>query len=714
MNNKQALISAALLEAIWSSRKKDMIDLITPFILYGVATCTTPGNKIDTTAVRKYVQSHYAYPDLPESIVKATLARNPLGAFEKEDRFFILQKPLDNEIDKISQREQQCNEHISLLGEKLSEYLTSHCKKSKSITKENAINCLHMFFSRYGLEVGIEDLASVQIKPAEHEIEYYIARFIFECKDSNPVLYAYILDLVKGYFLRLAIYIQPDNGNIHAASFANVNFILDTPVLIDLLGYQGVERENNACSLYRMLKKQKAKLFYFPHIKQEIIDILTAYKYSLIPGSSSDSSKTLDGLNARGFDTSDVEREIQLLESKLEGSFDITEHDLPSYATRADNAVDETQVLGEEEIKQHVKDNTPHYKEENLNNDITSVLAIHKLRKGELSSNIESCRYIFVTNNRDFIQAFNNYYRTKVSRDTMQLAISVNALSAITWIKCGEVENLTETELLKNAYCAMQPIPEIMVKLEDILAKLKNSGQIQPEQVVALRASRVFQNELWTSSFGDLSAVDEHSVKQAKEKYEKSLIETTTEEHAKEIAELDRRHSDEIKALQEQLQLQEEKHNQALYKASNSHSKYIKDRDNADMQLEKYRNEAMRKKADHFAKAEREKWFNHRLRWVNILTFLLLLGGLGGLIASCVMASSWIIQVLLGVFSLITAISLIDTVYSKKLFIVHWLAKASYHFETKVREEKIAEYSGILQPSSRKESTEDSSQFASV
>lgn len=36
MENKQALMSAALLEAIWGSRKKDMIDLITPFILYAV------------------------------------------------------------------------------------------------------------------------------------------------------------------------------------------------------------------------------------------------------------------------------------------------------------------------------------------------------------------------------------------------------------------------------------------------------------------------------------------------------------------------------------------------------------------------------------------------------------------------------------------------------------------------------------------------------
>lgn len=108
-----------------------------------------------------------------------------------------------------------------------------------------------------------------------------------------------------------------------------------------------------------------------------------------------------------------------------------------------------------------------------------------------------------------------------MEKDTFQLAISVNSLSAITWVKCGEVERLSETELLKNAYCAMQPIPEIMVKLEEVLAKLKESGNMEPEQVVALRASRVFQNDLWINSFGDLNAINELSVKQAQKNMRK-------------------------------------------------------------------------------------------------------------------------------------------------------------------------------------------------
>lgn len=59
MNNNQTMISAAMLEAVWQSRKKDMIDLITPFVMYATATLTSPGEKVDIQKVQNYVQHNF-------------------------------------------------------------------------------------------------------------------------------------------------------------------------------------------------------------------------------------------------------------------------------------------------------------------------------------------------------------------------------------------------------------------------------------------------------------------------------------------------------------------------------------------------------------------------------------------------------------------------------------------------------------------------------
>lgn len=697
MNEGQAMISAAMLEAIWSSRHKDMIDLITPFILYAVAKQTSPGEQIDTKAVQKYVQENNGYPDLPESIIKAALSRNPRSAIKKENKKFVLAKPLDNEICQMEKRKQECTEHIACIGNRLSQYLTDHCKSKAPVSQEDAISRLHSFFARYGLEVGTENLAGVIIKPKEYESDYYIARFIFTCKDEKDPLYQSIIDLVKGYFLRLAIYVQPENGNIQSASFVNTIFVLDTPVLIDLLGYQGEERKNNVSTLVKMLKRQKAKLCYFPHIKQEVIDILTAYKYALLSGTACAGGRTLEGLDRLGFNVSDVERVIQLLGSNLESVFNITEQDLPVYATKADNSVDEKYVLDETGIRRYVKENTPHYTEDNLDNDLASVLAVHRLRAGRKSRNIEDCHFIFVTNNIAFIHAFNKYYRENVDKETFQLAISVNSLSAITWIKCGEVDHLSETELLKNAYCAMQPIPEIMVKLEEVLRKLKESGKIQPEQVVALRASRVFQNDLWINSFGDLEAINESSVQRAQQKYEETLIAEEEEKHNKELQAIEQQHTLEIESIQNEMRIKEKTYIKKIEDNSKKHCEYIRNRDEANRQKERNQNEEIRRRADEFARNARDKWLERRIKIVNILLEVLCGFGLVGLGLSVSFEAPLWISILIGVFLIISAVSVYDTVYSKKAFIFNYLAKMSYDYETRVREEKIAEYRNLIQ-----------------
>lgn len=624
------------------------------------------------------------------------MSRNPQSAIKKENKKFVLKKPLDDEISRMEKRKQECTENIAHIGDRLSQYLTDHCKSKAPISQEAAISRLHAFFARYGLEVGTENLASVIIKPEEYESDYYIARFIFTCKDEKDPLYQSIIDLVKGYFLRLAIYIQPENGNIQAASFANTIFILDTPVLLDLLGYQGEERKNNVSTLIKMLKRQKAKLCYFPHIKQEIIDILTAYKYAILSGTACVGGRTLEGLDDSGFNASDVEREIQLLGSELEGVFKVIEHDLPAYATKIDDSVDDRYVLDEAGIRRYIKKNTPHYTEDNLDNDLASVLAIHRLRAGKKSRNIEDCRFVFVTNNTGFIHAFNKYYRENVDKETFQLVISVNSLSAITWIKCGEVDHLSETELLKNAYCAMQPIPEIMVKLEEVLHKLKESGKIQPEQVVALRASRVFQNDLWINSFGNPEAVNESSVQHAQQKYQEALIAKEAEKYKEELQKIDQKYALQIDHIQNEMLIKEQKYLKKIEDNSKNHREYIRKRNEADQQKERKQNEEIRKKADEFARNARDEWIKPRIKIINILLKAFCGLGLIGLWLSISFDTPLWVSILLGVFFVISAVSVYDTVHSRKAFIFNFLTKMSYHYETRVREEKIAEYRDLF------------------
>ena len=136
MDGNQAIISAAMLEATWESRKKDMLDLVAPFVMYATATLTSPNEKIDIPKVLKYVRENFAYKDMPESIVKRVLSRNPYSAIKKEKGNFYLISAIDDEIEKMNTRRGKCEQYLCALGEKLGQYLISHCEKTKDITSE--------------------------------------------------------------------------------------------------------------------------------------------------------------------------------------------------------------------------------------------------------------------------------------------------------------------------------------------------------------------------------------------------------------------------------------------------------------------------------------------------------------------------------------------------------------------------------------------------
>ena len=650
-----------MLEAMWSARRNDLLDLITPFIMFAVSKQTSPSEAINIQAVQKYVQENFAYTDIPESIITKVLRRNPYKAICKRNGQFILQQPIDEQIERIEKRRETCDQYLCSLGNELAEYLKDHCKRSNKFSSDSAINHLHRFFSRYGLEAGMERLSSVEISPQNNEIDYYIARFIFDCKDTNSSMYSHIIELIKGYFLRLAIYIQPDNGGDQKSSYENVCFYYDTPFLIDLLGYSGSQRAQNAISLHDMLRRQNCRFYYFPHVEQELQSVLHAYKYSLM-SNNSNSTRTLEGLNQKDFSPSDVERETVMLGHKL-AALGLKEKRLPPYDIKQDGSVDERKVIDEVGLKQYIKANTPHYSDENLDNDVSAGLAIHRLRNGNISHSMETCGHIMVTTNFDFTQAFNNYYKESISRDSFPLIISISDLSALVWVKCGEVGDLPETELLKNAFCAMQPTPEVLTKVDDILIKLQLDGQFSQEQVMALRTSRFLQADIWKQSYGDLNQVTETTIKEAAKKYDEQLLEKTKNEFDEKLAS--------IKDLshQEQLRFEEEKNRQA---------------------------EKARKKADEIAKEKRKEWIKPRIALLRISSIVVIVFAIVGTILSAFNSAWGWGTAFITATVLLSVVSVIDTAKQDGILLMKWLNKRANCYETSVREQKLQEYKSVL------------------
>ena len=384
---------------------------------------------------------------------------------------------------------------------------------------------------------------------------------------------------------------------------------------------------------------------FFYHAETEMKNILSAYQHSLRSGEYT--GRTLEGLDRKKYTVSGVERLKDNWKSQLKNTFQIIEKNIPEYTVKENGTVDESEVLDEKELIASIRKRAKSYKQENIERDVDSILAIHRLRNNYVCENIENARAIFVTNNFDLANSVNYYYKRNVNEKAFPLVLTSAELSAMLWVKNGTSTDLPEKQLLNNAYAALQPMPELLNKLSEVLEQMKLEGKVTSEEVTALRTSHYVHRELWKETFGDENLTNENTIMEIKQKYDDSIIANYKQE--------------------KELEKAEEK--QKLY-------------ENAQLSALKA------------GKNAKQKWLRRLRNGCKIIAALIFVGCL------CATIKTWgdfkwnvFFVIVIG----ITVLSLYDICKAREQFIDRVLVKIANHQETRIIEKKKIEYMKLFE-----------------
>ena len=95
------IISLAMLYALWQSSRKDLLDLIRPFVLYAVGNTTEINSEIDIALICDYMEREFGYKSIQVAVIKRILDREASSkiqkdyrCIEKKNKQFILIKSL--------------------------------------------------------------------------------------------------------------------------------------------------------------------------------------------------------------------------------------------------------------------------------------------------------------------------------------------------------------------------------------------------------------------------------------------------------------------------------------------------------------------------------------------------------------------------------------------------------------------------------------------
>ena len=526
-----------MLYAIWESKRQDLLDLIRPFVLYSVGNTTKVGDRIDSTSVGKYMEEEFGYRSFQIEVVNKILSRETSSNISKEKRIierrnnvYYLIGSLSDQIDAFSAKRTICKTHSDAVTTALSTFFNEcHVNNRDNYTQAEAETHLLSFFERQGSAIllSVDDLRQIMAK--NNEVEYFIGKFILAEKDKSSVLMDYMVELVKGYFVTTALYLQAENNDVTRASFTDVTFFLDTRILLGFLGYKTAQENSSVQEMVKSLQRHGAKLACFTYNEDEVYSILEAYKQASIRGSRN-SFYTLEFFDSQKYSSSLVDIAQRQFKDKLResGISSVTPEQVLSDAGIGNGFLG---LLDDSAMQALLLRINPDYRLTSLPDDFSAINTVSRIRKGERLPNIEKCKAVFATTNTALVHATKQYMKQNSLDYGFPLVISGSDLCVLAWLKDFEQDNnLPQMRLLENVLAAITPNRDLMETYFSILNTMEEMGNISSDEVALLRVDMFARNELMELTRGEKEKLTPAVIEAIREKMKKESFSAGVEQ----------------------------------------------------------------------------------------------------------------------------------------------------------------------------------------
>lgn len=500
--NNNVLVSTAMINAFWERNHSDTLDLILPFLKYAIAKNTQLGEKVCINPLQETLNEEFGFDSIPRHVIKVMLKRLSPKVLECKDNEYTLKKPLFDIIDSIDKKRTVFREHSHAVSQKLAEYLNENYKKGK-YDGCSALDALTRFFVSNGICIVRDTSLLKLLKSKDDRLDYCVAQFILNEHEEKSHIFSFILEMVQGFFISTAIYLQPDNASITKAKFKGLCCYLDSGIVLKALGLKSEEEKESSLEMLQMLVDNNAGLYMFRHSYEELCDIICAYKQSIEYSSNHNhkSTHTLEYFDNKHYSPTDVERYLTSLQNKIE-ALGVSIVEKPEY--------DVSFTIDEKSFTQYIDQNIDYKRSRRaLTRDIDSISAIYRLRRGIYSTEIERCNHLFVTTNVKLVNYSRAFFKREL-KNHVPLAISDMNLSAITWIKSYSTnKDFPTNKIIENSLSCIEPSAQFVADLLEKIDKLNAEGKITADEAAIYRTSLYCKKEITKEVQGDYRAINE-------------------------------------------------------------------------------------------------------------------------------------------------------------------------------------------------------------
>lgn len=490
-----ALIGYAILRANYNAQAPNYLDNFTPFVLSAIANSSS--EIVERSAVSSLIREMFGL-SIPSLVVPRLLRRTNRQSLTEPvgNNAIRLTARAASELPDLNAEVAQYRSRQIELVTQLGTFIESHFPEHLDLTTRDLGTHLAEFFDKNAVPLlGASLNASQPVPDGESGLDYVVASFVSHLYSTDQTRFAYVVEAAKGAML--ASVLELDTSNM-SDSLARLTLVLDSPVLMDALGHHGPVPEAAMRHVLQMATAQGATLAVFRHSVSELDGILDAIEQALRRGTASRST-------SRGYlhfaETGTSPVDVALLRERLEDSLaELSVNVLEQPGGYYEFGLDESKL--EEMIQSRVR----YLQDAARVNDVRSLSAVHRMRKGSQSRTIERCTTVLVSSNENLVRGardFNN-------GPTFPLAVTAEAIASILWVRSPAVaDDVPRDIVLASAYAGMQPSPILWKKYVDEIEKLERAGSVSPDDAVILRATSVGRDAFMIETLGNEAALGE-------------------------------------------------------------------------------------------------------------------------------------------------------------------------------------------------------------
>jgi hypothetical protein len=492
-----ALVGYAVLRANYNSEAPSYVDNFRGFVLGVLAEHQEPVTR-DVIAFEIRDSFGIAIPDL---VVGKIIKRAKLTHLVDENRIgFFLTKQGHKVAPAVRGMRDKYLRQQRGLEDRFRAFIAHDFPEQKTLLEADVAGELGKYLERHSVPLIANSVkgrafAPLPLEDAAPGFEYVIARFVANMSERDDVGFGYLEEAAKGAIL--AAVVTLDTSSFHNSLDALAVYV-DTPVLIDLLGFSGSAPMLANHQLLELAQKQGASVLVFEHSLRELDGVLQSAENFSRSAQNREARPMNLHFQEQGWTAADITLARQAVPEAL-AVLQIGVIAKPEDYRRFG--------LDEEKLEQALQD-AVHYKHESSRRyDVESLSAIHRLRKGNSRGTLDRCGAVLLTNNVELVRA-----TIDDERHEWPLAMTDSALAGILWARSPAVAGeLPRNMVLAAAYAGMQPDPRLWTRYVDEVTVLENRGAVSADDAVVLRSTSQGRNALMDETLGIESRLSSES-----------------------------------------------------------------------------------------------------------------------------------------------------------------------------------------------------------